>query len=69
MGVCVGKDTKEALAHFWAAVEFMQHQLDNTGVDDHQTNFGHIAAACRALNQDRVVVGVPSLKKSLMPRS
>ena len=53
--ICVGQDAEEALSHFWAAVEFLQYQLDNTNVDDSQTNFHHVAAACRTLNQSRLL--------------
>mmetsp|Transcript_125327 Transcript_125327/g.217268 ORF Transcript_125327/g.217268 Transcript_125327/m.217268 type:complete len:953 (-) Transcript_125327:255-3113(-) len=52
--LCVGQSLDGALGYFWSAVEFFQHQLDTTNVDDHQTNLPHVSAVCRTLNQKRL---------------
>eukprot|EP01012_Entosiphon_sulcatum_P042182 TRINITY_DN56143_c0_g1_i1.p1 TRINITY_DN56143_c0_g1~~TRINITY_DN56143_c0_g1_i1.p1 ORF type:complete len:918 (-),score=137.70 TRINITY_DN56143_c0_g1_i1:24-2777(-) len=54
--ICVGKTETEAVAHFSVLVEFLQNQLYSAQgqTDDTVTNFHHVAAACRVLNQDKL---------------
>eukprot|EP00996_Jenningsia_fusiforme_P005966 NODE_70_length_3522_cov_45.796142_g62_i0.p1 GENE.NODE_70_length_3522_cov_45.796142_g62_i0~~NODE_70_length_3522_cov_45.796142_g62_i0.p1 ORF type:complete len:721 (+),score=127.27 NODE_70_length_3522_cov_45.796142_g62_i0:1197-3359(+) len=49
--MCSGLVAEQAVAYLAAAVEFIQLELDNTGIDESDTNLHHVAAACRALNR------------------